>query len=98
MGLKEAVGSDTEFSGYFEMHECITRLAAILWPGVASLHNSALLFSKEFCEYCRVKSGYLWLFSYITQSYKHRTRLYLTEGDFPFENKEKTSSRIFETY
>lgn len=59
MGMKEAVGSNTEFNGYFEMHECIARLAAMLWPGVASLRNSAVWFSKEFCEYSRVKSGYL---------------------------------------
>jgi hypothetical protein len=59
MGMKEAVSSNTEVNGYFEMHECIARLAAALWPGVASLHNLAVWLSKEFCEYCSVRSGSL---------------------------------------
>jgi hypothetical protein len=59
MGMKEAIGSNTEVNGYFEMHVYIARLAAVLWHGVASLHNLAVWFSKEFCECCSVTSGYL---------------------------------------
>jgi hypothetical protein len=59
MGMKEAIGANTEVNGYTEMHKYIACFAAVLWSGVASVHNLAVWFSKAFYEYCTVRSGYL---------------------------------------
>jgi hypothetical protein len=98
MLTKHAIGSNTELNSYFEIHKIVSRLAAVLYPCVSRLRNLAVQFGKAFCYYRTVACCYMGLFRYITQLYKHGTRLYLTEGNFSFENEEKTPNRIIEKY